>query len=60
MGHLPISEGSLMLLRDLPAALKVYLHINNTNPILDPSSCERQQVELAGILVGEDGMEFQL
>jgi pyrroloquinoline quinone biosynthesis protein B len=60
MGHLPIGDGSLPVLRDLPARLKVYLHINNTNPILDPGSGERQQVERAGIRVGEDGQAFQL
>jgi pyrroloquinoline quinone biosynthesis protein B len=60
MGHLPIGDGSLEVLRGLPARLKVYLHINNTNPILDPGSWQRQQVERAGILVGEDGLEFQL
>ena len=60
MGHLPISDGSLPALRDLPARLKVYLHINNTNPILDPFSLERKAVERAGILVGEDGQVFEL
>jgi pyrroloquinoline quinone biosynthesis protein B len=60
MGHLPIGEGSLAVLRGLPARLKVYLHINNTNPILDPGSWERQEVERAGIRVGEDGLEFTL
>jgi pyrroloquinoline quinone biosynthesis protein B len=60
MGHLPISNGSLTVLRELPAPLKVYLHINNTNPILNPGSWERRQVERAGIQVGEDGLEFQL
>jgi pyrroloquinoline quinone biosynthesis protein B len=38
----------------------MFVHINNTNPILDRSSPERAQVELAGIGVAEDGMEFEL
>jgi pyrroloquinoline quinone biosynthesis protein B len=60
MGHVPIGEGSLEILRSLRARLKVYLHINNTNPILDPRSPERHEVERAGIRVGEDGLEFEL
>ncbi|HEY0790790.1 MAG TPA: pyrroloquinoline quinone biosynthesis protein PqqB [Chthoniobacterales bacterium] len=60
MGHLPIHDGSLEMLRDSPARKKFYVHINNTNPILDPASWERQQVERAGIQVGEDGAEFQV
>jgi pyrroloquinoline quinone biosynthesis protein B len=60
MGHLPIGEGSLEALRRLPARLKIYLHINNTNPILDPGSWQRREVERAGIQVGEDGLEFAL
>lgn len=62
MGHLPIGGpgGSLELLPRLGAKRTVYVHINNTNPILSPASTERKQVELAGIVVGEDGMEFEL
>jgi pyrroloquinoline quinone biosynthesis protein B len=60
MGHLPISEGSLEALRKAPARRKIYLHINNTNPILAAASEERAQVEKAGIEVGCDGMEFEL
>ena len=60
MGHLPISEGSLDALRDTPARPKIYVHINNTNPILAASSVERAQVEKAGVAVGSDGMEFEL
>ncbi len=60
MGHLPIRDCSLELLRKLPARHKIYLHINNTNPILAPGSAERAAVEAAGIVVGEDGMEFEV
>jgi pyrroloquinoline quinone biosynthesis protein B len=59
MGHLPI-RGSLETLRKLRARYKVYIHINNTNPILAPDSSERALVEEAGIAVGEDGMELEL
>jgi pyrroloquinoline quinone biosynthesis protein B len=60
MGHLPIWDGSLGMLRDLPARHRIYIHINNTNPILVLESRERAQVESAGIVVGEDGMELEL
>jgi pyrroloquinoline quinone biosynthesis protein B len=60
MDHLPISEGSLAALREAPAQNKIYVHINNTNPILAAASDERTQVEKAGIAVGYDGMEFEI
>jgi pyrroloquinoline quinone biosynthesis protein B len=60
MGHVTIKDCSLVLLDGLPAARKVYMHINNTNPILTPSSPERASVEAAGIVVGFDGLEFEL
>jgi pyrroloquinoline quinone biosynthesis protein B len=58
MGHVPAEE-SLPLLRDCPGR-RVYMHINNTNPILQPGSAERQQVEDAGVEIGMDGMEFEI
>jgi pyrroloquinoline quinone biosynthesis protein B len=60
MSHLPISDGSLDFLRAAPARRKFYTHINNTNPILMPSSNERRQVEEAGIEIAYDGLEITL
>jgi pyrroloquinoline quinone biosynthesis protein B len=60
MNHLPISEGSLDLLRQTPARRKIYTHINNTNPILSPGSPERSTVEQAGVEIACDGMEMIL
>ena len=62
MGHLPVGApgGSLELLPRLDAKRTVLVHINNTNPMLCRSSAERTQVEAAGVLVGEDAMEFEL
>jgi coenzyme PQQ biosynthesis protein B len=60
MNHLPISNGSLELLRQSPARRKFYTHINNTNPILMPGSRERAQVEQAGIEIARDGLEIVL
>lgn len=58
--HLPISTGSLKTLAGTPAKQKVYLHINNTNPILWNGSPERKQLDRFGIQVAVDGMEFEL
>src|SRR2546430_2150211 len=52
--------GSLELLPQLDAKRVVLVHLNNTNPILCRSSAERARVEAAGIVVGEDAMEFEL
>jgi pyrroloquinoline quinone biosynthesis protein B len=60
MGHVTMKDCSLALLRGLPATRKIYLHINNTNPVLRPGSPERDAVESAGITVGFDGLEFEL
>jgi pyrroloquinoline quinone biosynthesis protein B len=60
MGHVPISgpDGSLATLQQLKAARKIYIHINNTNPILIEGSPERRFVEAAGCEIAYDGMEI--
>lgn len=60
MDHLPISgpDGSLSRLAGLSRPLKVYTHINNTNPMLLEDSPQRAAVERAGLAVGWDGMSF--
>ena len=60
MNHLPISEGSLDLLRQARARRKIYTHINNTNPILSPGSSERSTVEQSGVEIACDGLEMIL
>jgi pyrroloquinoline quinone biosynthesis protein B len=61
MGHLPIDgpDGSLAALAGF-AARRIYIHINNTNPILVAGSPERVAVEQSGWEVAEDGMEVVL
>jgi pyrroloquinoline quinone biosynthesis protein B len=61
MGHMPIDgrDGSLAGLADI-AARRVYIHINNTNPILVDGSPERRRVLEAGWVIAEDGMEIVL
>ncbi|HKF07227.1 MAG TPA: pyrroloquinoline quinone biosynthesis protein PqqB [Xanthobacteraceae bacterium] len=61
MGHMPIDGdgGSLAALEGL-AGRRMYVHINNTNPILIDGSPERVHVERKGWEVAEDGMEVVL
>ena len=61
IGHVPVSghDGSLEMLSGLKAR-KIYVHINNTNPMLDESSAEYRRVRDAGWEIGEDGWEFEL
>ncbi len=60
MAHLPIGGdgGSLRALSGLRAARKVYIHVNNTNPVLRDDSPERAAVAAAGWDVAYDGMEI--
>ena len=62
MGHMPIwgQGGSLEMLAGTNAKRKVYVHMNNTNPLWRPDSDERRTVESAGAEVGYDGMELVL
>jgi pyrroloquinoline quinone biosynthesis protein B len=61
MGHLPLSgpDGSLAALSAL-GSRTIFVHVNNTNPILLDDSPERAAVEASGAQVGYDGMEFEL
>ena len=61
MGHLPIngSDGSLAALAGL-SSRRIFVHINNTNPLLVDGSPERARVAAAGWEVAEDGTEILL
>src|SRR5262245_3097788 len=61
MGHMPIDrqDGPLAAVAGL-AVRRVYVHINNTNPILVAGSPERTEVERKGWEIAEDGMEIVL
>ena len=62
MGHIPVSgaEGSLRKLAGLRRPRKVFVHINNTNPMLDETGTEYAQVRAAGWEVAEDGWSLDL
>jgi len=62
MGHIPVSgnEGSLSKLAGISHPRKIYLHINNTNPMLDEASPQHRQVRESGWEIAEDGWQFEL
>ena len=62
MGHVPVSgaEGSLRKLAELRHPRKMFIHINNTNPMLDESGPEYREVRNAGWEIAEDGYRIQL
>jgi pyrroloquinoline quinone biosynthesis protein B len=62
MGHLPVSgmEGSLSWLGGLNVRHRVYVHINNTNPMLNEDGPEYRQVTERGVRIGMDGDSFEL
>jgi pyrroloquinoline quinone biosynthesis protein B len=62
MGHVAMSgeKGSLERLASCGIGRKIYVHINNTNPVLIEDSPQRAVVERAGWDVAYDGMEICL
>jgi pyrroloquinoline quinone biosynthesis protein B len=62
MAHLPVGGkgGSLARLAGLRAGRRIYIHINNTNPMLRGDSPERRAAEAAGWEVAHDGLEVTL
>jgi GAF domain-containing protein len=62
MGHVPLSgpDGTLEALARLERPRKVFVHVNNTNPVLLEGSPEREAVVRAGLEVGDDGLEVEL
>ena len=61
MGHMAMTgpDGSLARLAHLRGR-RVYIHINNTNPVLMPDAPERAQLAAAGWELAQDGLEIVL
>jgi pyrroloquinoline quinone biosynthesis protein B len=57
MGHIPVGGdgGSLRQLAGIRAGRKLYIHVNNTNPMLNQSGPEYQAIRDAGWELAEDG-----
>ena len=62
MGHIAMSgdSGAIAALADLDVGRKIFLHINNSNPVLLRDSAERKIAEHAGWQIPTDGTEIVL
>jgi pyrroloquinoline quinone biosynthesis protein B len=61
MGHIPVEE-TLRLLKNISPneARKMFIHLNNTNPMLNEAGPEHQAVRQAGWEVAEDNWQLEL
>jgi pyrroloquinoline quinone biosynthesis protein B len=62
MGHISMSgdDGAIAAFRDLGVKRRIFIHINNSNPVLLDDSPEREAAEAAGWEIAYDGMEVRL
>jgi pyrroloquinoline quinone biosynthesis protein B len=62
MGHIPVNgkDGTLQALSALSKPRKIYIHINNTNPMLNEQSEEYRTVRDMGWELAEDGCQLTL
>jgi pyrroloquinoline quinone biosynthesis protein B len=60
IGHVPMSgdDGTMALLSGVNVPRKIFVHLNNTNPVLDPRSSEHRAVIDSGWQIGQDGWEL--
>lgn len=61
MGHMSMSgpDGSMAALAPLRIGRRVFVHVNNSNPALRPDGPERAELEAAGWVLAQDGMEIE-
>lgn len=62
MGHMSVggATGSVARFVELAVKRKIFIHINNSNPILIADSPQRREVEAAGWEIAQDGLEVQV
>jgi pyrroloquinoline quinone biosynthesis protein B len=62
MGHMSCSgpQGVMAAFEDLQVKRKIFIHINNTNPLLAEDTAERGAAQAAGWEIAYDGMEIVL
>jgi len=62
MGHMSMSgpAGSIAAFQELGVKRRVFVHMNNSNPVLREDAPERAEVERAGWEIAFDGMELGL
>jgi pyrroloquinoline quinone biosynthesis protein B len=61
MGHMPIAgpDGSMAALAPLGIGRRIFVHLNNSNPAVDPASREAAEARAAGWEIARDGMEIR-
>ncbi|WUI01210.1 pyrroloquinoline quinone biosynthesis protein PqqB [Spirillospora sp. NBC_00431] len=62
MGHLPITGpgGTAERLAAMPAAWRLYTHLNNTNRLVDPDDAGHRRLAAAGLEVAREGALIEL
>lgn len=62
MGHVPMTGpgGSIEALADVAIGQRIFVHINNTNPVLVEASAERERIEGLNWTVAHDGLALAL
>lgn len=62
MGHMYMSgpKGSIAMLAEFNIARRIFVHINNTNPVLREGSAEEREVLASGWEISHDCMEIDL
>lgn len=62
MGHISMAgpDGSMAAFETLGVKRRIYVHMNNSNPVLREDGPERAAVERAGWEIAHDGMEIRL
>ena len=62
MGHMSCSgvDGTIAAFRNLNVSRKIFIHMNNSNPLLLSDSAERSSADSEGWEVAMDGMEIEL
>jgi pyrroloquinoline quinone biosynthesis protein B len=59
MGHMAASD-SIRALAEVPTGQRVFVHLNNSNPLTDPASPQSAEARDHGWQIGRDGMEITL
>ncbi len=60
MGHMPVGgpDGSIAALAEVPLGRRIFVHMNNSNPLVDPASPESAEARAAGWEVAHDGLRL--
>ncbi|KAA0964828.1 pyrroloquinoline quinone biosynthesis protein PqqB [Sporosarcina sp. ANT_H38] len=57
----PLMTETMDRLQDLVKRTEIYfIHLNHSNPVIDPDKTIRKEIEMKGFHIAEEGMEFAL